>query len=87
MPPWWAPLLKLGFTPAYVVLAPFVGALADAVPKAWPMMALYAALLAADMPIQTVLALFGGWVAVVTALRMWRTQRRAVQRRAGNAGG
>lgn len=87
MPPWWAPLLKLGFTPAYVVLAPFVGALADAVPKAWPMMALYAALLAADMPIQTVLALFGGWVAVVTTLRMWRTQRRAVQRRAGNAGG
>ena len=51
------------------------------------MLALYAALLAADMPIQTVLALFGGWVAVVMAMLMCRTQRRAVQRRAGNAGG
>ena len=51
------------------------------------MLALYAALLAADTPIQTVLALFGGWVAVVMALLTWRTQRRAVQRRAGNAGG
>jgi MFS transporter, LPLT family, lysophospholipid transporter len=34
LPGWWAPLLKLGFTLAYVVLAPFVGALADAFPKA-----------------------------------------------------
>jgi MFS family permease len=33
-PLWWAPLLKLGFTLAYVLLAPFVGALADAWPKA-----------------------------------------------------
>ncbi|QAZ38107.1 lysophospholipid transporter LplT [Methylibium sp. Pch-M] len=33
-PLWWAPLLKLGFTLAYVGLAPFVGALADAWPKA-----------------------------------------------------
>jgi MFS transporter, LPLT family, lysophospholipid transporter len=33
-PPWWAPLLKLGFTLSYVLLAPFVGPLADAVPKA-----------------------------------------------------
>ena len=32
-PLWWAPLLKLGFTLAYVLLAPFVGALADAWPK------------------------------------------------------
>ncbi|MFT3820922.1 MAG: lysophospholipid transporter LplT [Rubrivivax sp.] len=32
--PWLAPLLKFGFTLAYVVGAPFVGALADAVPKA-----------------------------------------------------
>lgn len=32
--PWWAPLLKFGFTLAYVLLAPFVGPLADAVPKA-----------------------------------------------------
>src|SRR5262245_4772104 len=31
---WWAPLLKLSFTLAYVVLAPFVGPLADAGPKA-----------------------------------------------------
>lgn len=34
LPPWWAPLLKFGFTVSYVVLAPFVGPLADAVPKA-----------------------------------------------------
>jgi LPLT family lysophospholipid transporter-like MFS transporter len=34
LPPWIAPLLKFGFTLAYVVLAPFVGPLADAVPKA-----------------------------------------------------
>lgn len=32
--PWWAPLLKLAFTLAYVLLAPLVGPLADAVPKA-----------------------------------------------------
>jgi LPLT family lysophospholipid transporter-like MFS transporter len=34
LPGWWAPLLKFGFTLSYVVLAPFVGPLADAVPKA-----------------------------------------------------
>lgn len=34
LPLWWAPLLKFGFTLSYVVLAPFVGPLADAVPKA-----------------------------------------------------
>jgi LPLT family lysophospholipid transporter-like MFS transporter len=34
MPGWWAPLLKFAFTIAYVVLAPFVGPVADAVPKA-----------------------------------------------------
>jgi MFS family permease len=33
-PPWWAPLLKLSFTLAYVVLAPWVGPWADRVPKA-----------------------------------------------------
>jgi MFS transporter, LPLT family, lysophospholipid transporter len=32
-PAWWAPLLKFAFTWAYVLLAPFVGALADAFPK------------------------------------------------------
>lgn len=31
--PWLAPMLKFGFTLAYVVLAPFIGPLADAVPK------------------------------------------------------
>lgn len=31
---WWAPLLKLGFMLSYVLLAPVVGPLADAVPKA-----------------------------------------------------
>jgi MFS family permease len=30
---WWAPMLKVGFTLAYVVLAPVVGPLADAGPK------------------------------------------------------
>ena len=34
MPGWLAPLLKVAFIAAYVVLAPFVGPLADAFPKA-----------------------------------------------------
>ena len=34
LPGWWAPLLKFGFTVSYVVLAPLVGPLADALPKA-----------------------------------------------------
>ncbi|MCV2368381.1 lysophospholipid transporter LplT [Roseateles oligotrophus] len=34
LPAWWAPMLKFGFTISYVVLAPFVGPLADALPKA-----------------------------------------------------
>jgi LPLT family lysophospholipid transporter-like MFS transporter len=34
VPGWWAPLLKIGFTVSYVVLAPLVGPLADAYPKA-----------------------------------------------------
>jgi len=34
LPAWWAPMLKFGFTVSYVVLAPFVGPLADAFPKA-----------------------------------------------------
>ncbi len=33
LPGWWAPLLKLGFTLSYVVLAPVIGPLADAMPK------------------------------------------------------
>jgi MFS transporter, LPLT family, lysophospholipid transporter len=41
-PPWWAPLLKVSFTLAYVLLAPGVGALADAMPKARLMMAMNA---------------------------------------------
>lgn len=39
-PAWWAPMLKLGFTVAYVALAPGVGALADRWPKAQVMMAM-----------------------------------------------
>jgi MFS family permease len=31
---WWAPLLKFSFTLSYVLLAPWTGSLADAVPKA-----------------------------------------------------
>jgi MFS family permease len=31
--PWWVPLLKFSFTISYVLLAPFMGPLADAVPK------------------------------------------------------
>ena len=38
LPAWWAPMLKFCFTIAYVVLAPFVGVLADAVPKGRLMM-------------------------------------------------
>jgi MFS family permease len=33
LPAWWAPLLKFCFTLSYVLLAPWVGPLADAVPK------------------------------------------------------
>jgi MFS family permease len=33
LPGWWAPLLKFGFTLSYVLLAPWVGPLADAFPK------------------------------------------------------
>jgi MFS family permease len=39
-PGWWAPLLKFCFTVAYVVLAPCVGAWADAVKKGRMMMAM-----------------------------------------------
>ena len=34
MPGWLAPMLKVAFIAAYVLLAPFVGPLADAFPKA-----------------------------------------------------
>lgn len=34
LPAWWAPLLKFSFTLSYVFLAPLVGPLADAMPKA-----------------------------------------------------
>jgi LPLT family lysophospholipid transporter-like MFS transporter len=34
LPGWWAPMLRFFFVASYVVLAPFVGPLADAVPKA-----------------------------------------------------
>src|SRR5262245_60733498 len=34
LPGWWAPLLRFFFVASYVVLAPFVGPLADGVPKA-----------------------------------------------------
>jgi MFS transporter, LPLT family, lysophospholipid transporter len=37
---WWAPLLKFGFMLSYVLLAPFVGPLADAWPKARVMAAM-----------------------------------------------
>jgi MFS family permease len=40
LPPWWAPLLKFGFMLSYVLLAPFVGPLADAWPKARVMAAM-----------------------------------------------
>ncbi len=39
-PGWWAPLLKFGFTLSYVLLAPFVGPLADAFAKARVMAAM-----------------------------------------------
>ena len=42
LPAWWAPLLKFNFTVAYVVLAPFVGPLADSGPKQRLMMAMNA---------------------------------------------
>jgi len=33
LPGWWAPLLRFSFVASYVLLAPFVGPLADALPK------------------------------------------------------
>ncbi len=53
-PAWWAPLLKFSFTIAYVVLAPFVGPLADGFPKARLMMAMNA------LKVGGVLALLAG---------------------------
>ena len=41
-PLWWAPLLKFSFTLSYVLLAPGIGALADAVCKRRLMMAMNA---------------------------------------------
>jgi MFS transporter, LPLT family, lysophospholipid transporter len=55
LPAWWAPLLKLGFTLSYVLLAPFVGPMADAIPKA-RLMAWMNGLKAVG-----VLGLLGGW--------------------------
>jgi MFS family permease len=40
LPGWWAPLLKFGFMLSYVLLAPFVGVLADAFDKARVMAAM-----------------------------------------------
>lgn len=54
LPAWWAPLLKFSFTIAYVVLAPFVGPLSDAWPKARLMMAMNA------LKVVGVLALLAG---------------------------
>src|ERR1700754_4852068 len=54
LPPWWAPMLKFSFTIAYVVLAPFVGPLADAFVKARLMMAMNA------LKVVGVLLLIGG---------------------------
>jgi MFS family permease len=41
-PDWWAPMLKVGFMVSYVVLAPFVGPLADGFPKGRVMSAMNA---------------------------------------------
>jgi MFS family permease len=41
-PAWWAPMLKFNFTLAYVVLAPFIGPLADSMRKARLMSAMNA---------------------------------------------
>jgi LPLT family lysophospholipid transporter-like MFS transporter len=54
LPPWLAPMLKFSFTLAYVLLAPFVGALADAVPKGRLMMAMN------GLKMLGVLAMLGG---------------------------
>jgi MFS transporter, LPLT family, lysophospholipid transporter len=53
-PGWWAPLLKFSLTLAYVLLAPFVGPLADAFIKARVMMAMNA------LKVVGVAALLGG---------------------------
>lgn len=42
LPGWWAPMLKIGFMASYVLLAPFVGVLADAFAKGRVMAAMNA---------------------------------------------
>ncbi len=54
-PAWWAPMLKFGFTLSYVVLAPVVGPLADAFPKARLMAWMNA------VKVLGVLGLLAGW--------------------------
>ncbi|RZS58507.1 lysophospholipid transporter LplT [Sphaerotilus mobilis] len=54
-PAWWAPMLKFGFTLSYVLLAPVVGPLADAWPKARLMAWMNA------VKVLGVLALLAGW--------------------------
>jgi len=62
-PGWWAPLLKFAFNLAYVVLAPLMGPLADAVPKARLMACMNALKLSG-----VVCMLFGGHPALAFAL-------------------
>lgn len=54
-PGWWAPMLKFGFTLSYVLLAPVVGPLADAWPKARLMAWMNA------VKVLGVLGLLAGW--------------------------
>jgi MFS family permease len=54
-PAWWAPMLKFGFTLSYVLLAPVVGPLADAWPKARLMAWMNA------VKVLGVLGLLAGW--------------------------
>jgi MFS transporter, LPLT family, lysophospholipid transporter len=55
LPGWWAPLLKFSFTLSYVFLAPLVGPLADAMPKARLMAIMNA------VKVLGVLLLIAGW--------------------------
>jgi MFS transporter, LPLT family, lysophospholipid transporter len=55
MPGWWAPMLKIALTLSYVLFAPFVGPLADAIPKARTMAWMN------GVKVLGGLALLGGW--------------------------
>jgi len=89
LPLWWAPMPKFFSTLSYVLLAPFVGALADAVPKArlmaWMNGLKVLALLGLMAGLNPLLcfAVLGCAVAVLVASLLWHDRRRPLALPAG----